>query len=204
MFKTFKYIFVPAVALLITMMLHNWIKDTFLPNIPEGNSKNKGEVLIGGAFELVNQDGKVVTDKDFLGKYMVVYFGFANCPMVCPTDMADITSALNSLDERTLEKIQPIFITIDPLRDTVENVKLFIENFHPKFQGLTGTPEKIASAINTYRVYSKKAESEDLQGYLMDHSAYTYLMGKDGKYIAHFRHYQGAENISLGFRKYIR
>jgi cytochrome oxidase Cu insertion factor (SCO1/SenC/PrrC family) len=204
MFKTFKYIFIPALALAFTMMIHNWMKTSgLLPNVPQATSENKGEVLIGGDFSLVNQDGETVKNTDFLGKYMLVYFGFTNCPMICPTDMADITQALNQLDDDLVEKVQPIFITVDPERDTSEHLKTYLENFHSKFQALTGTKEQTKAAESAYRVYSRKSEDEEVQGYNMDHSAYIYLMGTDGKYITHFRHDQGADEIAQGLIKHI-
>ncbi|MDA0782658.1 MAG: SCO family protein [Rickettsiales bacterium] len=204
MFNTFKYIFIPAIALVITMKIYTtWVKPAVSPDIPVGE-EGKGEVLIGGSFSLTNQDGETVTDKDFLGKYMLVYFGFTNCPMICPTDMNNISLSIAGVGEEMAEKIQPIFITIDPKRDTVENIKPFIANFHPKFQALTGTPEQIASVANAYRVYYKEAQAEDLQEYLMDHTAYIYLMGKDGKYIGHFNHGQDISEIISGLKKFIQ
>ncbi|PIR38912.1 MAG: SCO family protein [Alphaproteobacteria bacterium CG11_big_fil_rev_8_21_14_0_20_39_49] len=204
MFNTFKYIFIPAIALVITMKIYTaWVKPAVSPDIPAGE-EGSGEVLIGGSFSLTNQDGETVTDKDFLGKYMLVYFGFSNCPMICPTDMNNISLSIAGVGEEMAEKIQPIFITIDPKRDTVENLKSFITNFHPKFQALTGTPEQIASVANAYRVYYKEAKAEDLQEYLMDHTAYIYLMGKDGKYIGHFNHGQDISEIISGLKKFIQ
>lgn len=203
MLNTFKYIFIPAIALVITMKIYTtWVKPMVDPGIPT-NQEGSGEVLIGGPFSLTNQDGETVTDKDFLGKYMLVYFGFTNCPMICPTDMNNISLSIAGVGEEIAEKIQPIFITIDPQRDTQENIKVFLQNFHPNFQGLTGTSEQIAEVANAYRVYYKEAKAEDLQEYLMDHSAYIYLMGTDGKYIGHFRHDQNIAQIISGLKKFI-
>ena len=205
MFNTFKYIFLPALALVLTMKIYTtWVNPRGASDVPVNTSESKGEVLIGGPFSLTNQDGKTITDKDYQGKYMLVYFGFANCPMICPSDMSDISFALAALDKSMVEKIQPIFITIDPARDTVENLKTFVSNFHPKFQALTGTPEQIASVANAYRVYYKEAKSDELQEYLMDHSAYIYLMGPDGKYIGHFRHDQEVLDIVNGIKKFVK
>jgi protein SCO1/2 len=199
----FRYIFIPAIALLITVKIFAWFKE-FMPNVPQQTEQSKGEVLIGGAFQLVNQDGKTVTDKDFAGKYMLVYFGFTSCPMICPTDMSDITVALNSLDKEQLEKIQPIFISVDPKRDTAEKMKSFIASFHPKFIGLTGTKEQVDAAEKVYRVYAKEVKEEGKEDYTMDHSAYTYLMGTDGKYLAHFGHEQTPEEIAVGLKTYLK
>jgi protein SCO1/2 len=195
---TFRYLFIPAVALLITMLIYNWISRNFIDK--PAQTKSTGEALIGGPFKLINQDGKEVSDADFRGKLMLVYFGFTHCPSVCPTDMATISEAMKSLGDDAA-KVQPIFISIDPERDNPEQVKTFLANFYPGFQGLTGTTEQIAAVANAYRIYYKKAESKDLNEYLMDHSSFTYLMGKDGKYITHFRSDQTAEEIVAGVKK---
>ena len=102
------------------------------------------------------------------------------------------------------DKIQPIFITIDPQRDTPEQINSFLSNFYPTFQGLTGTSQEIADVTNKYRVYSKKVIAEDIGEYLMDHSAYTYLMGMDGKYLTHFRHEQPVDEIVGKIKEYIQ
>ena len=196
-----RYLFVPAVALLLTFQIYTWIDSNFLSADKE--TKSSGEALIGGDFELTNQNGAKVKNTDFSDKYMLVYFGFTNCPMICPTDMAVLTQSLEILGDNS-NKIQPIFITIDPERDTPEQINSFLSNFYPTFQGLTGTQEEIADVANKYRVYSKKVKAEDVGEYLMDHSAYTYLMDKSGKYITHFRHEQPAENIAKKLREYIK
>lgn len=155
-----------------------------------GDTVSTGEALIGGEpFTLTDQHGNIVRESDFRGKYMLVYFGFTNCPDICPTDMANTTQALNTLPKELVDKIAPIFITIDPRRDTVERIKSFAENFHPSLVALTGPKEEIARAQQSYRVYAAQVEEQgNTEGYRMDHSAITYLMGPDGKYIAHFPH----------------
>jgi protein SCO1/2 len=193
--QTIRYLFVPAVALLITMSIYNWLNKNFLEKSPQ----SQGEAAIGGSFKLLNQDGKEVTEADFAGKLMLVYFGFTHCPSICPTDMAIISEAMKNLGDDAA-KIQPIFISIDPERDTPEQVKKFLANFYPGFTGLTGTPEQIAAVANAYKIYYKKADAEKLNEYLMDHSSYIYLMGKDGKYIAHFRGDQSAAEIAAGIK----
>ena len=200
LFKTFRYIFVPAIALLLTMQIYVWLNNNFLN--PKEETKSSGEASIGGAFTLTDQNGEKVSNTDFSNKLMLVYFGFTNCPMICPTDVAIISQAINELGDNA-EGVQPIFITIDPERDTPEQIKTFLSNFHPSIIGLTGTSDEIASVANAYRIFYKRAEAEDLQEYLMDHSAYMYLMDKDGKYITHFRHDQPFEEIAAGIKKHL-
>jgi cytochrome oxidase Cu insertion factor (SCO1/SenC/PrrC family) len=144
---------------------------------------NAGAALVGGPFTLVNQDGKTVTEKDFLGRYMLVFFGYTYCPDICPTELQVMTAALEAMGEEG-KKIQPVFISVDPARDTPEIMKSYVENFSGGLVGLTGTPEQIAGAAKAYRAYYAKAgEGED---YKMDHSTIIYLMGPDGKFVKHF------------------
>jgi cytochrome oxidase Cu insertion factor (SCO1/SenC/PrrC family) len=115
-----------------------------------------GTALIGGPFTLVNQDGKTVTEKDFLGRYMLVFFGYTYCPDICPTELQVMTAALEQMGEDA-KKIQPVFVSIDPERDTPEVVKSYVENFGSGLVGLTGAPEQVAQAAKAYRVYYAKA-----------------------------------------------
>lgn len=150
-------------------------------------------VPIGGAFTLVDQDGRTVTDKNFLGKYMLVYFGYTYCPDVCPTSLNTLGRAMDQLEAEAPEaaaRIQPVFITVDPARDTPELMKSYVGNFHDRLIGLTGTPEQVAAAAKAYRVYFSKVVEKGASAdeYLMDHSSITYLMGPDGKFVTHFGH----------------
>jgi protein SCO1/2 len=148
-----------------------------------------GEALIGGRFELVDQHGDTRTSADFRGSYMLVYFGFTYCPDVCPTTLQVMTQALEVFEERAPEKagrVVPMFITVDPERDTVGVLGDYAEHFHPRLVALTGAPDQVAEAAKAYRVYYAKAGNGS--DYLVDHSSFTYLMGPDGKYVAHFGH----------------
>jgi len=154
----------------------------------EGASGTRS-VSIGGPFELTDQTGKTVTDQDFRGKYMLIYFGYTFCPDVCPTSLGIISDALDQLTPAQLDKVVPIFISVDPERDTPEALADFVPNFHDKLIGLTGTPAQIKAAARAYRAYFAKVNEDDPDGnYLMDHSSITYLMGPDGKYVTHFSH----------------
>jgi protein SCO1 len=142
---------------------------------------------IGGAFSLVDQDGKTVKDSDFAGRYRLIYFGYTFCPDVCPVDVQRLMQGyrlLEKSDPAAAAKLQPIFISIDPDRDNPAALKQFVGNFHPKLIGLTGTPEQIAAVAKSYAVYYRKAGEPGAKNYLMDHAAIAYLMGPDGKPIA--------------------
>jgi len=149
----------------------------------EGNVS--GEALIGGPFELTDQDGKPVTDQTYKGKLMLIYFGFTYCPDACPTALGVMSAALDKLDVAA-DRVVPIFITVDPERDTPQVMKDYVSNFSPRLVGLTGTPEQIAKVAKAYRVFYQKAAGSGPEDYVMDHTLLIYLMDGDGKYLTHF------------------
>ncbi len=139
---------------------------------------------IGGAFTLENDAGQIVTARDFRGKYMLVYFGYTVCPDVCPTALNAMTAALQKLGPKARD-LTPIFITVDPARDTPEVVRRYTAAFSPNLIGLTGTPAEIAKVAREYRVYyAKHVTGPGPDDYSMDHSSIIYLMGPDGRFIA--------------------
>ncbi len=145
-----------------------------------------GTPQIGGPFTLVNQDGQTVTQESFDGKYLLIYFGFTYCPDVCPTDLAKMAAAMDALGDDA-KKVQPIFITIDPERDTPEQIKLYIQQFDPRLVGLTGSPEQIAAAAKAYRAqYDKVKDPSAEGGYTMEHTPYIYFMSPDNKFLTFF------------------
>ena len=151
-----------------------------------GGPKQTGRALIGGEFSLTDHRGKSVTAADFRGHYTLVYFGYTFCPDVCPTELQAITEALELLGPKA-DGIIPVFITVDPERDTVPVMADYAENFHPRLRALTGTLEEVRVATRAYRVYFKKAEGpKEGDDYLMDHTSLIYFMGPDGDYITHF------------------
>jgi cytochrome oxidase Cu insertion factor (SCO1/SenC/PrrC family) len=171
-----------------------------LPAGPIGS----GTALVGGPFALTDHNGKRVTDQDFRGKYMLIFFGFTYCPDVCPSELQVMSAALDKLGPEA-DKIQPIFITIDPERDTPEAMKAYVANFHPRLVGLTGSSEDVAQVAKAYRVYYAKAKgSENQADYLMDHSTILYLMGPDGKFVKHFTYGTEAEGLAEGLRAAIQ
>jgi cytochrome oxidase Cu insertion factor (SCO1/SenC/PrrC family) len=174
----------------------------FTRSLPEGPI-GSGTALIGGPFSLIDQNGKRVTDQDFRGKYMLIFFGYTYCPDVCPSELQVMSAALDELGPEA-DKIQPIFITIDPARDTPETLKVYVSNFHPRLIGLTGSEADIASAAKAYRVYYAKAKgTEDKTDYLMDHGTILYLMGPDGKFVKHFTYGTEAKGLAEALRQAI-
>ncbi|HLU91656.1 MAG TPA: SCO family protein [Pedomonas sp.] len=149
----------------------------------------QGRVPIGGPFTLVDHNGQTVTEKSWPGQHLLVYFGYSYCPDVCPGDLQTLSLALERLEQdnpAAAAKIQPLFITIDPERDTVEAIRDYVSLFHPRLVGLTGTPAQVEEAKKSYRVYAVKREDESASDYLMDHTALVYLISPEGEYEAHF------------------
>jgi len=141
---------------------------------------------IGGAFTLKDQTGKLRTDADFRGQLMLVYFGFTYCPDICPTDLQQIGLAMDQLGADA-KNVQPLFITLDPERDTVESLAQYVPLFHPRLLGLTGGVADVMQAADAYRVYYKRVSTESKpDDYTVDHSAFIYLIGRDGKYLGFF------------------
>lgn len=161
---------------------------------------------IGGDFTLTDSDGRTVRWNDFAGKYRVVYFGYAFCPDICPTDMQRVAQGLKLLkasDPALAAKIQPIFITIDPERDTQKVVGEFAAAFSPDIIGLTGTPDQIAAAAKAFRIFYAKGEAVAGGGYLVDHSNIVYLFGPDGEPLATLPVDQGGEAVAAELRKWV-
>jgi len=167
------------------------------------NVETSGKALIGGPFALIDQTGKAVTDRDFRGKYMLVFFGFTHCPDICPAELQVMAASLDELGDKAKDVV-PIFITLDPERDTQEAMAAYVKNFGQRFVGLTGSPQAIADAAKAYRIsYSKFQEDKASRDYSIDHSALVYLMGKDGEYITHFAYGTSAAKMIETLRRYI-
>ena len=166
-------------------------------------AQGQGEALIGGPCRLVDQTGQEVTEADFAGRKMLIYFGYTYCPDVCPLGLAKIAAAYDRLSPAEQAELVPVFITVDPERDTVEAVADYVDLFHPALVGLTGSPEAVAAAASAYRVYYRKAESESMNDYLVDHSSFTYLMDGENRYLTHFGHDDTAESIADGLRQHL-
>ena len=162
---------------------------------------------IGGPFTLTNQDGQRVSSDRFDGKYRLVYFGYTYCPDVCPVDLQQIGLAMKKLEEsdpQAAAKVQPIFITTDPERDTPQVLKEYVSAFHPRLIGLTGTPQEIAAVSKSFGVYAVKQESEGSTDYLVNHSRLAFLFGPQGEPIVLLPHDEGAEAITAELEKWVR
>ena len=137
---------------------------------------------IGGPFALIDHTGKPRTDADFRGKLMIIYFGYSYCPDICPTDLMSIATAVDLLGPAG-DAVQPIFITVDPGRDTVEHLAEYVAAFHPRLIGLTGAPDEIRKVATAYKTYYAKVETADHKDYVVDHTAFIYLVGRQGEYL---------------------
>lgn len=164
---------------------------------------------IGGPFTLTDQNGKTVKDSDFAGKFRILYFGYSYCPDVCPVDLQKIVAGFAKFEKDQPERaknIQPIFITIDPQRDTPQVLKQYVGAFHPRLIGLTGTPAQIKAVADAYLVMYKaqKPAGSDPKAYLVDHSRQAYLMGKQGEPIALLPYDESPEAIAAEIDKWTR
>lgn len=165
--------------------------------------ETSGTALIGGPFTLVDQNGKTVTEADFAGRYKLIFFGFTHCPDICPAELQVMAGALEALGDKA-DKIVPIFVTLDPERDTPEIMADYVKNFSPRLMGLTGSAEQVAAAAKAYRVtYAKVEDADSANGYTVDHSALVYLMGPDGAYVNHFAYGMGAEAMAEALKRYL-
>jgi protein SCO1 len=143
-------------------------------------------VTIGGPFTLVAPDGTTVTEQTYRGKWLLVYFGFTFCPDTCPTTLLEVAAALEKLGPDA-DKLQPLFITVDPLRDTPAVMGNYTQSFHPRIIGLTGTPQQIAAVAQEYGVYyAPHRTGPAAEDYVMDHGTYLYLMDPHGKFVRGF------------------
>lgn len=185
------------------MGLLAWIGSSAIPASARSD-KSGGTALIGGDFTLADKQGNVVKPQDFKGKYMLVYFGFTHCPDICPTGLLLVETVLDQLGSKA-DKIVPVFITLDPERDTPETVGTYVTHFGDRFVGLSGTPEQIKQVAQAYKVYYRKVEDEGARdNYMIDHSGYFYLMGPDGKYVSHFPHHISETALKDGLAKIVR
>jgi cytochrome oxidase Cu insertion factor (SCO1/SenC/PrrC family) len=167
-------------ALLIGALL--WRASDTLPRL--GQVVESGTADIGRPFALTDQDGRPRRSADFAGRFMLIYFGYSHCPDVCPTTLALMGDAYDRLGEKK-PRVVPIFITVDPARDTPKVLKTYLNAFGPEFVGLTGDDKSIANAAAGYRVYFRKQALPGGQ-YAMDHSSVIFLMGPDGRFVAYW------------------
>lgn len=163
--------------------------------VSSGGVQLPAGLALGGPFSLTDQSGKPVTERDYAGGWMLIYFGYSFCPDICPTELGTMAAALDQLGPAGA-KVAPVFITVDPQRDTPAHLADYVSRFHPRMQGLTGTPEQVAEAARRFRVYYAKVQRPEMTDYLMDHSSFIYLVGPDAKVRTLFRPEQSPEAIA--------
>ncbi|MGD8327035.1 MAG: SCO family protein [Sphingomonadales bacterium] len=163
-------------------------------------------ITIGGPFEMVNHRGERVTQEDFKGVYTLIFFGYTFCPDICPFELATMSQALDILEEQghSLDKIQPVFVSVDPERDDVEALAAYMPAFHPKFIGLTGSVDQVKTMMRAYNIYASKAQSDASADYLMNHSSLIYLMGPDGNFIRYFPPKRPPEELAAGLAEFLQ
>eukprot|EP00818_Percolomonas_sp_WS_P005877 CAMPEP_0117444980 /NCGR_PEP_ID=MMETSP0759-20121206/5543_1 /TAXON_ID=63605 /ORGANISM="Percolomonas cosmopolitus, Strain WS" /LENGTH=227 /DNA_ID=CAMNT_0005237109 /DNA_START=344 /DNA_END=1027 /DNA_ORIENTATION=- len=176
-----------------------------------GGSTKKalGKPKVGGAFTLVESEtGLPVTDSKFRGKYLLIYFGFTNCPDICPEEMDKVTNALQYLEANhpaIADQLNIVFVSVDPYRDSLEAINEYLKDFHPKYIGLTGTPMQVKEACRKYRVFYSAPENATRDGdYAVDHSIYTYLMDEYGELVEYFSQDTTQDELKDGLVKCIR
>lgn len=208
-----------ALSTAATVWLTQDSPDDFAGLIPAagGNTETgTGEALIGGGFTLTDQNGAPVTDTQFRGKLMLVYFGFTHCPDICPVSATSLSKTMELLGDKA-DGVVPVFISVDPKRDTPAVLKSYFANFDKRFVALTGTEEQVKQAADAYKAYYSHAEAPEGEedhsqhaaarkddNYMVDHSGYIYLMSKDGKYIRHFSYDASAEELAKAVQENLK
>jgi protein SCO1/2 len=160
-----------------------------------------GQSSIGGPFKLIDQDGKLITDQDFKGRPFLVFFGYTHCPDICPTTLFDISEVLRAMG-KDADRVNALFVTVDPERDTAAAMKDYLSSFDPHLRGATGDRKAIDTAEKEYRVYAKKIPTEN-GDYSMDHTALVYLMDKQGRFVAPFNLNRKPEDAAADLRRYL-
>jgi protein SCO1 len=189
--------FLLAAILLIFLLL--FLKEQLLPSRVVSTRQ---ETALGGSFTLVNQEGKVVSEATYHGQWLLVFFGFTHCPDMCPTGLATMTAAINTLSPLQQQQITPLFISVDPERDTPATLKDYLSSFHPRFQGLTGSAADLKNVTTKYRVYYAREKGK--QNKDVNHSGLIYLMKPDGAFQQFFNHSDSADTVGVALQQAIK
>ncbi len=169
--------------------------------MPRGGQLASSSSAIGGAFSLIDQSGRPFTEKDLAGKPSLVFFGFTHCPDICPTKLFEITQMLDSLGADA-GKVNVVFITVDPERDTTELLSTYLGSFHAGIRGLTGSEEQVTQAMRAYRAFARKVPL-DAGGYTMDHTTFVYLMDRQGQFVSTFDVARDPAKAAQDLRRYL-
>ena len=169
--------------------------------MPRGGAVATASSAVGGAFSLTDQTGKAVTEKDFVGRPTLVFFGFTHCPDICPTKLFEMTQMLDKLGSDA-DKVNVAFITVDPARDTQALLATYLGSFHPRIRGLTGSEADVAKAMRAYRAFARKVP-QDGGNYTMDHTVFVYLMDRNGQFVSTFDVQRDPEAAARDLRRYM-
>jgi protein SCO1 len=182
-----------AASLVVGLLLMFWAMG--------GVSKVAQPAAIGGPFQLTDQHGKTVTDRNLKGRPTLIFFGYTHCPDVCPTSLFEISEVLRAMG-KDADRVNAYFISVDPERDTQAAMKDYLSSFDPHLEGLTGDPAEMAKVITSYRVYAKKVPTKD-GDYTMDHTALIYLMDRDGRFVSPFNLKRAPEEAATELERYL-
>ena len=175
------------------------------PPQPLPSSPPPLEALFGGPFALTDHNGRAVTDETFRGRFTLLYFGYTFCPDLCPTNLLTMAEALEALGPEQSERVQPLFVTVDPERDGLPALRDYMAHFGPRFLALRGTPAQTRAVLKAWRIHRRKVQPEggDADDYLVDHATLTFLMGPDGRFRTLFPHDTRAEKMVATLRRYL-
>lgn len=177
-------VFLTLALILVTTLVLGFTKDRTNQSSALPEDRSQGEALIGGDFTLIDTSGKAVQDANYRGRIMLVFFGFTHCPDICPVTVSNLSTLMEGLTPAQAGQVAPLFITVDPVRDTPEVMRDFLSNFDTRLVGLTGTEEQVKQAAGIYRAYYAKQEpAGQNSNYSVDHSGFIYVMDKDGAFL---------------------
>ena len=194
------------ILLILAFIAAGVIGFVLTPQPENGSTQIQTSSEVGGPFELVDHHGTTVTEKNYDGSYKLIFFGFTHCPGICPGELNKMDAILEDLGEDG-EKIQPLFVSIDPERDTPEAMREYVELFNPRIIGLTGSPEQIEAMKESYKIYATKREMSGAMTengeYMMDHSTYTYLMSPENELLEVFSIQETPDTISVEIKSHL-